>query len=280
MKAKLLLMILAVSGMAFQACNDDNDPFHRNPAAERTFKTMYEGATSVKWEAKRGYSVVDFRYDGYEREAWYDRDGVWHMTETDLPNTTDLPPAVKTSFEAGEYKLWRVEDIDMVQRKDIETIYIIEVEQGNQEYDLYYTEDGTLVKAVPDTESDNDYLPPTINATVTAFLADKYPGYKIIEAERENGNLEVDIIVGSVIREVVFNSSSAWLYTKTAVLKAEVPATVIQALEASIYSTYFVGEIDQYLTADNKEYYIFDLENNGTDVDVRIDIDGAITVVG
>lgn len=276
MKTKLLLMSLAMLGLALQACNDDDD-HHRNPAAERTFKTMYPGATSVRWEGIRGYSVADFRYEGYERDAWYNREGVWFMTETDIP-FNDLPAGVKTSFGASEYAQWTVDDVDMVERKDIETVYILEVEQGNQEYDLYYTEDGTLIKAVPD--GDNDYLPPTLNATVMAFLETNYPNAKIVEADYENNKLEVDIIDGTKLREVVFNSASAWLYTKTEVQQADVPQAVMTALQDSQYAAYTIEEIDQYIPNGSNEYYIFELKNGNTEVDIRINLDGSIQVLG
>lgn len=68
------------------------------------------------------------------------------QTESDIPFES-LPEAVKTSFNASEYARWRKEDVDKVERADMETIYVIEVEQGNQEMDLYYTEDGNLFKA-------------------------------------------------------------------------------------------------------------------------------------
>lgn len=70
------------------------------------------------------------------------------MTETDL-RYADLPAPVRSSYESSTYyNVWKVEDVDKLERKEMAVVYIIEVEKGNQEMDLYYSEDGILVKEV------------------------------------------------------------------------------------------------------------------------------------
>ena len=38
----------------------------------------------IEWETKGAYYVADFHEDNFEKEAWFTKDGVWQMTETDL----------------------------------------------------------------------------------------------------------------------------------------------------------------------------------------------------
>lgn len=59
------------------------------------------------------------------------------MTETDLPHAS-LPEAVKNAFKNSEYGQWSLDDVDMLVREGMEPVYVLEVEQGPREMDLYY----------------------------------------------------------------------------------------------------------------------------------------------
>ena len=75
------------------------------------------------------------------------------MTETDLLYD-QLPEAVRKAFSAGEYADWRVEDAERLARAGFEPIYVLEVEKGQTEYELFYAEDGVLIRAVVDADDD------------------------------------------------------------------------------------------------------------------------------
>ncbi len=133
-----------------QGCENDDLPNPGgNKEVESTFKSMYSGVTRVEWEKKGNYWVVDFWKESKEMEAWFETNGNWYQTETDI-SFAELPETIKNSFQSGEYKDWRIDDVDMFEQKDSEPFYILDVEKGNQDYDLHYSIDGTLIKAVPD----------------------------------------------------------------------------------------------------------------------------------
>lgn len=146
MKKILLIPLLVLGLFAWQGCNDDDDL--RNPGGntdvESAFNAMYSDADRVEWEKKGNYWVADFWKDGREKEAWFEMNGNWYQTETDI-TFAELPETVKTAFGASEYKDWRVDDVDMFERNDAEIFYILDVERGNQDYDLYYSSDGTMI---------------------------------------------------------------------------------------------------------------------------------------
>ena len=156
MKTNLLLLALLLSGYTLQSCNNDDDNLNSgNAAVENAFVAKYAGAAGVDWETKGAYYVVDFWLNNQEMEAWFGQSGEWYYTETDMV-FDQLPEAVKTAFNQSEYSGWHIDDIDMVERNGMEVVYVLEVEQGNQEYDLYFTADGTLVKAVLESYNNND----------------------------------------------------------------------------------------------------------------------------
>ena len=61
-----------------------------------------------------------------------------------------MPQTVKNSFEASLYAKWKIDDVDMLERPDAGTIYVLDVENGEQDADLHYTEGGILIKEVTD----------------------------------------------------------------------------------------------------------------------------------
>ncbi len=151
MKKIFWIPVLAVSIGALCSCDkyDDLNNPGGNKSVENTFKTMYAGVNHVEWEKEGNYWKADFWKDGREMEAWFTLDGQWYQTITDI-TFAELPEAVKAAFLAGEYGGWRVDDVDMFERKDSPTFYVLDVESGNRDYNLYYSLDGTLIKAVRD----------------------------------------------------------------------------------------------------------------------------------
>ncbi len=196
---KNVFLLAALSLCLFQSCdNDDNEPVPGYVSAETkaAFDEKYPAAKDVEWETRNDYLIVDFKQDKVEKEAWFDNSGTWYMTETDIP-FAQLPDAVKTAFQQGEYSTWKVDDVDMIERRDVETVYVIETEQGNSEVDLYYSPDGILVKTVLDAGGNDgyeDFIPSQPSSSVVritalpdavmaAIKASQYATYRIDDAD-------------------------------------------------------------------------------------------------
>lgn len=212
MKKFAVLMLALASLGAMTGCDDDDDSVKVPAAVQDTFGRMFPGAGHVEWAGRQGYLVAEFREDGTDMQAWFDAAGKWYMTEEDVPYAL-LPQAVRTAFESGEYAAWHVDDADKLTREGLETVYVLEVEQRDAEYELVYSEDGVLLRAVPDADGDRDHgdmLPQELPQAVKDFIGRKYPGARIVDAEREKGGLEVEIIDGRTPREVYFGAGDAW----------------------------------------------------------------------
>ena len=196
-------------------------------------------------------------------QAWFDAAGKWYMTEEDVPYAL-LPQAVCTAFESGEYAAWHVDDADKLTREGLETVYVLEVEQRDAEYELVYSEDGVLLRAVPDADGDRDH-------------GDMLPQELPQAVKREKGGLEVEIIDGRTPREVYFGAGDAWLRTKTEVRRSEVPAAVMQAFQTSQYAGWEIDDIDHY-DSPERQWYLFELEDPQSDreAELRIQADGTI----
>lgn len=263
-----------------------------NTTVEEALMARYPGATSITWLTKGEYAVAQFLYAGTRtaetaasHAAWFDNQGSWYMTETDIPFES-LPEAVKTAFAASEYATggWRLDEVDRLEREGAELVYVIEVERVadgvKTEANLYYSSDGVLVKTVIDAETDYDYedfIPSKPVTGVDDYLKTNYPNARILEIDYENGMTEVEILDDRICRELLFDRSGNWLYTKTEMNRNTVPASVMQVLQNSDYASYYIDDIDYYQTAE-RNYYRFELESVRGDVKVEITPEGVLTV--
>lgn len=298
MKLKIYTLLLALSGAwCLQSCDNNDDESVNVPVElQNAFSTMYPNIANVKWEAKAGYYVADFR-NGYDASAWFTQDGKWQMTETDIPYSA-LPQEVKNAFERSEYTTasgWRIDDVDKLERVNLETVYVIEVENKNQEADLYYSEGGVLIKSIVDADDDDDdhYLPEQ-NAQLTEamrnFIDTQYPGARLVEVDIEDdgqyrGCTEVDIIhldndlKRNVSKEILFDKSGTWVHTSWDVRRTDLPAVVLTAVDTQITTNYPGYRFDdaECIENVNGKYYSIELEkNNSQDVYLKINVDGSI----
>lgn len=273
MKLRFLILGL-ILGLSFIACSDDDDNFKPDEAVTRAFEEKYPGITPWGWERKNGYVVAEFKENNVEKEAWFDAAGKWLMTESDI-RFEDLPQAVITAFGAGEYAQWKIDDVDQLEREGMATVYVIEVENGKLEFDLYYAEDGTLVKAVEDT-GDSEHLPATgLPQAMKEYIENHYAGATIIEYETENGVTEVDIYHQNKYKEVKFDRQGQWLSTEWDVLETEVPAVVMNTIRTQ-YAAYRIDDIDYIERAAEDPLYIFELEKGEEEIHVRVNESGTI----
>lgn len=278
MKHIFLILVPVIGMFVFCGCEKENSHRTGNQAVEDTFTAKYADAFGASWEKKGDYWVVDFRNGAKDMEAWFGNDGVWYFTETDIAFDS-LPEPVKTAFSASEYQTWRIDDIDMIERQGMETVYVLEVERGKEEYDLYYSPDGTLLKVVTDSNDDNGkYLPMELSEKIKSYISAEYPQARILETETEKGVFEVDIHDGSVHRELLFDANGGWVRTETEIKRNAVPQNIMDTLSSSVYAAYKVDDVSYYETPQGN-YYYFELESKSQDVELTVTLEGEIKVV-
>ena len=93
-------LILLTTTFAFSSCKDSSYSPPKNVVS--AFKAKYPSAKRVEWEVKNTYQVAEFHIDFTEVEAWFDNNGQWVMTESDV-KFSSLPVVIRNSFKSGEY---------------------------------------------------------------------------------------------------------------------------------------------------------------------------------
>lgn len=278
----LFLFFAAISVFTFSACSDDDndtpDASAVSNLVREAFNSKYPQARSVEWEVKGNYAVASFHSEGTSHEAWYNPSSAeWYMTESDIPYEA-LPQPVKETFKQSEYAGWKIDDVDMLARAGMETIYVIEVEQGKQEVDLYYSPEGVLTRTEVDNDSDyyEDFIPQPDLDDFSALIKEMYPNARILDIEKEKDYMEVSIWDENKEKDVYFDSKKTWVGTSWDVRASELPQAVKQAVNAR-YSGFTIDDAEYVQTPVSEEWYIIDLENKSTDEEVenlRIKADG------
>lgn len=273
MKTVYTLLFLSI---LFLACDkkDDNDSIRVSAEFSNALKTLYPDATHIEWEKKGQYTVADFRLSNTEYSVWFSANAEWLLAESDI-NYASLPVPVQTAFRNGEYATWKIDDTDLVERPQREKLYRIEAEKGEQEVDLFYLADGTLVKKLTGSGDHNeDLLPAQLPAKIRDYILNNYPQAKIIDAEVSNGITEVEILDNNRIKEVLFDYSDEWVSTTWEVALAEVPQIVKNAAMTA-YPGYVVDDA-KFIENKQGTCYLLELESVGKEVKVRIDENGTI----
>ena len=248
------MLALGICGAVMQSCDDDDDNLNVPEELRSAFSQKYPGSVP-EWKTRSNYYIADFRDQSYE--------------------------AVKNALQNSEYATWNRDDADMLERKGLEPVYVLEVEQGSREMDLYYNAEGILIKAMEDYEDDSEsYLPIELPEGVKNFLQEKYAESKIVETDREHGRLEVDIIHHGVVKEVVFDDSGNWLSTSREIGWNSLPEVVKIAIQREISNNYVGYEADdepEQVETPDGNYYRIELEaEQAKDLILKIREDGTL----
>ncbi len=117
------------------------------PAVRTAFKSKYTNAHVQEWEWKKkeGQYKAGFMQNGRKHEVYFTAAGNWLYTECDLKHE-ELPQPVKNYIAKSKYATWELDDVEERSSPEQAKFYKVEVEQGNNEMNLYFLADGTLLK--------------------------------------------------------------------------------------------------------------------------------------
>lgn len=286
MKMKLLMpsFVLLAGLFAMTGCKDDLGPaFEPADKVAEAFVRMFPKAINVQWMSKNGYEVAYFSQNAQattarQDKAWYTAGGDWRLTEMEITRS-QLPAPVETAFSLSEYASWKVDDIDQVERPGFSVVYQIEVElEGQTDMELYYAEDGLLIKAVPDDDGSDDVNEPIeIPSQIAAYLSANHPRAQIMGFDKEEMRYEVLIVEDGLVKGVLFDLSYQWLMTMAQVRYEVLPEAVKMAYQGSEY--YGLWEVDQCVMVSRKDgsvIYVIEIEQNDVERQLRYTSEGML----
>ena len=274
MKAKLLfLMFFLATGLVMAGCNQ-RGKYRPEAKVITSLNAKYPKASRVEWEQEKGYQVAEFHEKGVKSKAWFNNDGKWIMTKSDIKYSA-LPAAIRSNVEKGEYNGWKKEEADKIERAGMPAVYVLEMKKDGQETELYYTENGELMKVLADGQKKPKLTCIPLDQSIRDKITIKYPKAVIIEADEENGMLEIDILDQGENKEMTFTPQNEWISTTWNIRKNEIPAAVNAILDEAPYKDYRIDDI-HFVETPSKSYYWLELEKGNSEVKLAITPEGEI----
>ena len=126
----------------------------------------------------------------------------------------------------------------------------------NSKNSINDTKSINYAKSISDTKSINYTNSVNIDSLIRSEISLKYKGAVIIEIEKENGNIEVEIIHEQKEKNVIFNSQGEWQSTKYDISKTELPTNIKDAIANSKYSSYNIDDIEVIKTPTTSMYEV------------------------
>lgn len=262
------------------SCEKNNSRNNIDDAIYLAFEREFPGATDVTWTINGNYAIASFDWNGSRSNnstdytAWFEKNTAeFMMHEYDI-SFSSLPQTVRNAFNESVYSKspWKYEnEVDVIIRKaDKLTLYIIEAEKEEKgtetEVDLYYSEEGVLVKEIFDAYENPDFtelLPSQPTNDIYSLIEEKYPEAKIIEIDNEDGYIEVEFIRNNTKHEAIFTSKNEWIYTKIDYNRnlSILPETIVNYISSN-YASYYIEDIEFYETESKGNFYSIEVENN------------------
>lgn len=266
-------MFFLITGIVMAGCNQ-RSKYRPEAKVVSSLNAKYPRASRVEWEQEKGYQVAEFHEKGVECKAWFNNDGKWIMTESDIKYAA-LPAAIRSSVEKGEYSNWKKDDVDKIERAGMPAVYVLEMKKDAQEIELYYTESGELVKVITEGQKKQKpaYMP--LNQSIRDKITLKYPKAVIIEADEENGMLEVDILDNGKNKEVLFTPQNEWVSTTWEIRKSDIPAAVNAILDEAPYKDYRIDDV-HFVETSSKSYYWLELEKGNSELKLAVTPEGEV----
>ena len=267
-----------------------------------TFASMFPGAWDVEWESERGLAKVEFNFKQHEMEAWFQTDGTWVRTATDL-RLSEVPAAVVSAIKNRLGNGWKIDDIDLIEQAEAPVKYYL-AECENMGTDIYVRIDpnGNLLNendwqalvgpgsGKTDNNGTNNNGNGSNNGTSSsngavnagspkATFASMFPGAWDVEWEFERGLAKVEFNFKQHEMEAWFQTDGTWVRTATDLRLSEVPAAVVSAIKNRLGNGWKIDDIDLIEQAEAPvKYYLAECEQYRSEKETRLRVtpDGVI----
>ena len=276
-------------------------------AVIENFEKQYPNASNVKWSKRSSYIIAKFDLATSKaassqlpaNTAWYNDAANCIMEELDIP-AGKLPQPIQDALKASKYASCEVDDIDVISREGFTKVYVVEVEGkatdgSNVDIDLYFSEDGILLREVPDSDDEDDSIEydsliSEVNMSkFDSFIKERFGEYRLIEADVEDdGSIEIEIVASidgkQVKLDVIFGRDGKFIYDVYEIEFINAPDAIKKYIGEK-YADQDVDEINIARTADGKTLYVFEIElevdGNEVEKDIILQIDekGAVVEV-
>lgn len=279
MNAKIsVFTIIASFALLLASCNKDDDknvPGIQPPKLiQDSFKTEYPGIQNPEWKVAGNYYVADFENDSTEVTAWFAQTtGQWLMEKADL-RVTLIPDDIIDTIQQGFYTNWMIEDAYTIKRVGMGTVYEVEVQLGNQDTYLYFSEYGNLIKTIEEADNHEDE-PLIIPEQVASLMQLTFADCQLLDIQSNSKGYILNLLDGDVYKIAQLNSNYIWQSTSYGISQNDVPQVVANGFDASAYANDNVQMITVVIEITGT-FYLFTVNHNNQSIMVKFNSLGQV----
>lgn len=140
---KLVLTLVAIGTVYFV----QGQNLHQNEVTSvvlNQFNVQFPKATEVEWKKGGKLYKVEFETGrDKDHDVWYNAEGEMTKHKEEL-SRSNLPEAIRKNIKK-DFKSYKIDDVDRL-TEGYSIVYKVEIEKYNHERDLFYSENGKLIK--------------------------------------------------------------------------------------------------------------------------------------
>jgi len=239
-----------------------------------------DGTSIIEVELENGNDEIELVFDT-ENNLLY--------IATEI-RTSNLPTAVTDSIAANFPNYFLDDEADELTMADGSTRYEVELEDSQNDLEVLFAADGTLICQEVDMDDDDndgddsndDNNVDSLPTSITDYITLNYPNYSIDEAEYDmtcdsTMVIEVEIESGNSELELTFDMSGNFLYASVEINSMSLPAAVSNSITTN-FSGYTLedDEAEELTMADGSKRYEVELESTQNDLEVLFAADGTV----
>lgn len=239
-----------------------------------------DGTSIIEVELENGNDEIELVFDT-ENNLLY--------IATEI-RTSNLPTAVTDSIAANFPNYFLDDEADELTMADGSTRYEVELEGSQNDLEVLFAADGTLICQEVDMDDDDndgddsndDNNVDSLPTSITDYITLNYPNYSIDEAEYDmtcdsTMVIEVEIESGNSELELTFDMSGNFLYASVEINSMSLPAAVSNSITTN-FSGYTLedDEAEELTMADGSKRYEVELESTQNDLEVLFVADGTV----
>jgi hypothetical protein len=143
MKKRFVLIIALILTVFTIKAQDENIPSEVVSAFSEKFSDINHD--EVDWGSQGGNYKAEFSKEEKDYEVLFENTGKWLSTEVQDLTYTELPEEIKEGLSKRGHEESKVDEIEMTENPD-GTTYKIEVKDGMRDHDVYFDDEGNLMR--------------------------------------------------------------------------------------------------------------------------------------
>lgn len=151
---KHIIFVLCIVALMSNAACAQKIAADKVPASVTSaFKAKFPTAKKASWEIENKTDFeVNFKLNGEEVSANFSPNGEWIETETEL-EVSALPAAIQLILK-NDFAGFEIEEVSKVESAKNGSIYMVEVEKGEEKFDVSFSLDGKVLSKIKLVEND------------------------------------------------------------------------------------------------------------------------------